>query len=677
MFNLRYFLGGFSLIGFILPLPADPTASSPSAETIQAIVFEENGLGQVEEAVLLDHLTIKPGDPFDSTRILQDRDTLLATGIFDGIDPLVEDSPEGPVVVFALRTKPTLEEVEFTGLEDMEKGKARELLAITIGYRVDAAQLATAADRLAMGFAEKGFLEATVAWKAIPLPEGKTIGSFTIVTGEPFRIGAIEVTGWPEANIQLPEGIGAGEPFVPANLMGYAEILELRLRNNGYAFAHIDLSWTPAQDRTADLFVEAAPGDRFIVNAIRLEGLEVTNETVPESVIGTKPGTLYREASIQGDTLRILERGMFGEVQVEAVQVASDKVDLVYRLKEKRSGRFMAGLEFGQDEGLAFVAELSERNLAFTPPFRGDGIEASLRAEIGTERLRLVGQAFQPSYRGGPWFYGFGGNAAQLEYLSDDYNQRQYGVDAYIGRTFENRWSLGAGYQYSHFEIYDVTASSSALIQQEEGTSRFAGPFVQAGLNTVTGGLRPESGLSAQARLELGSNIFPGNVEVIGSSIGAEWYASPFQQHSFSVRGRFRTIAPYGSTDRAPLPLREFLGGFNNLRGFEFRSVSPRNAEGDAIGGETSWFASVEYAIPVPGVFFLDVSAFFDVGLVGLDSFDLGEGAPASDVGVGILVRADNFPLRVNIATPVTIPENDTENETGQVRVSFSAGISF
>jgi len=668
---------GLGLLGCVLSFSVGFAQELPPSQTIQAITIEENGLGRIDETGLLRGLSIQAGDPFDPVTIIAARDQLLTTGSFDSIDPLVEDSPEGPIVVLALRTKPILKAVEFAGLKEIDASEARKLLALALGERTDATELAAAGDRLAKGLAEKGFLEATVKWKAIPLGNGEITGSFEVFSGVTYKIGEIEISGWP-AMERLPiKGMETGSPFIPENLIPFAQDLEWQLRDNGYAFAHVDLIWTPTTDRTVNIPVTTGPGGRFVVNRILIEGLEVTDPAVAQSSIGTQPGTLYREASIQADSARLLNRGIFGEAQPEAVQVGPDKVDIVYRLKEKPSGRFMAGLEFGQDEGLAFVAELGERNFSFTPPFRGDGIDANLRGVIGTERLQLSARAFQPSYRGGPWFYGMGASAAQLEYLSDQYNQRQYGFDFFSGRTFDNNWSAALGYQYSHFEVYDVTAAAPALIQEEEGTSRFAGPFVQLGLNTVKGTLRPESGLTAQARLELGSKIFPGDVEVIGSSIGAEWFASPFSRHTLSVKGRFRTMTPYGSTDRAPLPLREFLGGYDNLRGFNFRSVSPRNEEGDEIGGETSWFASVEYAVPVPGVSFLDVSAFMDIGLVGLDSFDLGSGAPASDVGIAVLVRADNFPLRVNIATPTSIPENDTENETGQVQVSFSAGYAF
>jgi len=673
--NLLAFIG--ILFGASYSISANPAATSPPPEIIQAILIEENGLGQIDESVLRNQLTIKVGDPYDPNRILNSRNDLLATGDFDAIDPLVEDSPKGPVVVLSLRTKPILADISFEGLNEMTRQAALDQIGLPLGKRTDPTQLSAAADRLAVGFADSGFLDATVKWKADPLPEGKVSAIFSVSSGEISRIGEIEVTGWPEMELSVPASVQSGSPFVPADLILLAESLEWQLRNSGYAFAHVDLSWTLPKDKRVNIKAAVKPGDRYVVNQILIEGLEVTDPRVAESVIGTVPNSLYSESSLQADRDRLLNRGMFGEAEVEALQSGPGEVDLIYRLQEKPSGRFLAGLEFGQDEGLAFVVELKERNFAFTPPFRGDGIEADIRAEIGDERLRLNTRAFQPSFRGGPWFYGIGAGAAQLEYLSDDYNQRQYGFDGFIGKTFAAHWSAALGYQYTHFEIYDVTANAAALIQEEEGVTRFAGPFAQLGYNTVAGTIRPESGLSVQARLSLGSDFFPGNTEVIGTTLGARWYTSPLPRQTLTIRGSFRTISPYGETERAPLPLREFLGGYNNLRGFDFRSVSPRNEEGDAIGGETSWYGSVEYAVPVPKVSFLDISAFLDVGLVGLESFDLGSGTPASNVGIGFLFRADNFPLRINLATPLTIPDNDPENKTGQVRVSFSAGFSF
>jgi outer membrane protein insertion porin family len=60
------------------------------------------------------------------------------------------------------------------------------------------------------------------------------------------------------------------------------------------------------------------------------------------------------------------------------------------------------------------------------------------------------------------------------------------------------------------------------------------------------------------------------------------------------------------SGDTVPFYDRYYLGGLYSMRGFEYRSISPREPNpatggffSEPIGGNTYWFASAEYSIPI------------------------------------------------------------------------------
>ena len=56
---------------------------------------------------------------------------------------------------------------------------------------------------------------------------------------------------------------------------------------------------------------------------------------------------------------------------------------------------------------------------------------------------------------------------------------------------------------------------------------------------------------------------------------------------------------PFGDTDVTPYTERLFLGGFNTVRGFEFRGVGPNSEQFQLVeGGESMLRASVEYRYP-------------------------------------------------------------------------------
>jgi outer membrane protein assembly factor BamA len=188
---------------------------------------------------------------------------------------------------------------------------------------------------------------------------------------------------------------------------------------------------------------------------------------------------------------------------------------------------------------------------------------------------------------------------------------------------------------------------------------------------------RPTRGIRMQHTLRLGADALGGDTEFLGLQSRAAWYVSPIPDHVFSVRAGFETLDPIGATDRIPLPMRVALGGQDTLRGFAYRSISPRDAAGIAVGGLSMWWACAEYLRPVPGISFLDLAAYVDAGDVSEDAWRLSGKGPYSNAGLGLLIRAENFPVRLDAAVPLSVPSGDPENERGEVRFSFSVGYRF
>jgi outer membrane protein insertion porin family len=147
-----------------------------------------------------------------------------------------------------------------------------------------------------------------------------------------------------------------------------------------------------------------------------------------------------------------------------------------------------------------------------------------------------------------------------------------------------------------------------------------------------------------------------------------------------------------------PIYDRLYLGGSNNLRGFNFRDVSPRDSAGDPIGGQSLVRGTAELTFPIVaktrGAF------FYDMGLVNVDPWDFGEetqavprspraiqkalrfGRPvtprstydnlASDFGFGLRLDLPIGPLRLDYGIPIQKAGND-----GRGKFNFSVGYQF
>jgi outer membrane protein insertion porin family len=124
---------------------------------------------------------------------------------------------------------------------------------------------------------------------------------------------------------------------------------------------------------------------------------------------------------------------------------------------------------------------------------------------------------------------------------------------------------------------------------------------------------------------------------------------------------------------------RFFLGGPNDLRGYEFRRVGPRVPTDDGgfviIGGVQEVFFTAEYIFPLipqvgfKGVVFFDMgNAFNDGQNLSIDPRDL-----RKDYGFGIRWVSPLGPLRFEVGFPIgdTLPGEDP------YEVQFTVGTLY
>jgi outer membrane protein insertion porin family len=127
-----------------------------------------------------------------------------------------------------------------------------------------------------------------------------------------------------------------------------------------------------------------------------------------------------------------------------------------------------------------------------------------------------------------------------------------------------------------------------------------------------------------------------------------------------------------------------YLGGLYSLRGYKFRNVSPRDPNygtpgysipNEPIGGDSYWFGSGEYSIPIvekEGGVGVRVAAFYDVGSVGQGSTSF-SGVFDDDVGLGLRINIPHMgPLRLDYGVPIT---HDKYNG-GSGQFQFGAGYT-
>ncbi len=113
-----------------------------------------------------------------------------------------------------------------------------------------------------------------------------------------------------------------------------------------------------------------------------------------------------------------------------------------------------------------------------------------------------------------------------------------------------------------------------------------------------------------------------------------------------------------------------FLGGANDLRGFNFRDVGPKDMNGEPLGGNTLARFTIETTIKV--IDRVRAAVFYDTGFINADSYDFSTSHLASDVGFGVRLDLPIGPLKIDYGIPI-----QKDNNSGGGKVQFSVGYQF
>ena len=80
----------------------------------------------------------------------------------------------------------------------------------------------------------------------------------------------------------------------------------------------------------------------------------------------------------------------------------------------------------------------------------------------------------------------------------------------------------------------------------------------------------------------------------------ASWFFPGFAKgHILELDGRSGVVSPWGDSTHVPIFERWFLGGLYSLRGYKYQTVGPEDGFGEPLGGDTYFFGTAEYSIPI------------------------------------------------------------------------------
>lgn len=399
--------------------------------------------------------------------------------------------------------------------------------------------------------------------------------------------------------------------------------------DNGYLTFNLQADEFRISEDSIDLHIRVEERNQFRISKVNVQGNTKTMGKVVRRELYTIPGDYFNRALLFRSVQQLANLQYFNVEQLYGpggidTKLSSDStVEVTFNVEEKSSDYLNASVGYSGSFGFSGSIGVTLTNFSIANPFSlGGGQVLSFSWQFG------VGNVYRTFTVGftEPWMFdtptsvGFDVFDTRQQYI---YDLRQTGGTLRVGRRL--KWPDDFFYVQGRFR-YQYNNVLEGQNYYTEGVTNQYTTGVTISRRNIDNPIFPSQGSSFTLDMEIsGGPFLPGDVDYLKTGFKAEWYQRLFN----SNRVALYTVADFGYIDEivkgTPIQPFEFyyMGGNGlviatvPLRGYEDRSVGPRNVFGQIIGGRvmTKIGAELRLAVtmePIP----IYVLAFAEAGNV-------------------------------------------------------------
>lgn len=709
--------------------------SSPNGVTLTYIVQGKPRLVEIRfqgnkkyrDAKLLKKISSKVEEPLDERKLFTDTQEIQNLYQKAGYQRTevkyvvsIDEAAGRGTATFEITESPKLKiaEVQFVGASAFPEKQLRKVVKtrkhwmfswITgSGYLKDD-QLQDDRDKLAEFYRNKGYIDFELKdVQTEQLSPRTMVVRFILEEGRQYHVGSVKFDGnkiFSYADITNglhrvhamkrgkgklgPNGLpmDVGDVFSPKGLAQDSEAVEDFYGSKGYIDVgtgrNLNVVKIPnTETGTMDLEFRIQEGQQAFIEKIEIRGNTKTKDRVIRRELAVSPGEVFDMVRVKRSRQRLEGLQYFEKVDTRPEPtVVPNRRDLVIGVDEKNTGNLTMGAGFSSVDSIVGFAEISQGNFdLFHPPtFTGGGQKLRLRMQIGTQRQDYLASFIEPWFLGRKLALGVDLYYRNLGYESpgDVYDvtrgggrvslTRALGSDFLIGSVSYTLEDVGIILQNGYYAF-----NTPPSIYAERGHSLLSRAGASLAYDTRNSVQLPDKGQRTELSGEVVGGPFAGDKDFYKLELKTAWYFKGLAKgHVLELVGRTGVAEAFGSDDSVPFYERFYLGGLYSLRGFRYRSISPRELFFDEpVGGNTYWFGTAEYSIPI--IERLRFAVFYDIGAVNADAYDFSAGNFSDNWGVGLRLNLPIGPLRLDYGVPI----HHDEYSGGSGRFQFGVGYT-
>lgn len=477
----------------------------------------------------------------------------------------------------------------------------------------------------------------------------------SIEPGEPVRLREVTVRVEGPASEMTAFRVPSSKALRPGAVLNHGNyedakrLIQNQASRYGFFSGHFlrqRLAVDPAAG-VADIELVYDSGPRYQLGKVRFEGDAPFDESLLQRMVPFKQGTPYDSELIAELNNALQSSGYFEGVRVDAAPTAAvaQSIPVEVQLQTRKPRTMGLGLGFSTDVGPRGKVNWTRHWV--NPQGHSYGLETELsapRQNVGlwydipldpplTDKLRFAGGYQNEEIAGTD-------SLSKLLTVGPEWHSK---LPSGWQRVVSLKW------QREEYRLGDDSGLSTLLM-----------PGVSYSYLRSDNRIDPHNGYRLQFDAQVAKEGLLSDTNLLHGNVLLKGLTTVAQNHRFLGRVQFGGSATNGYKS-VPPSLRFFAGGDQSVRGYDYQTLSPKNADGDRIGGRYLVAASAEYQYSIAEKWRL--ATFVDQG----NSFNSLE-LPSLKTGVGFGVRwvSPVGPLRLDLAKAL--------DDDGGIRLHFSMG---
>lgn len=465
--------------------------------------------------------------------------------------------------------------------------------------------------------------------------------------GKQYHVGTVDVEGaevlpkeFVRSFFKLQEGEIYNETMITKGLEKLREIYGAR----GYIqFTGFPIKRPRPGEDIVDVTINLQEDKQYFINRIEFEGNTTTRDKVIRRELWLNEQDVMNMEMLKVSIRRINQLGYFRPIEqpdILPVEGEENKLDILLKVTEQNRNQFTFGGGVSGLEG-TFI------NLGFsTSNFLGRGETATFSIQTGnrTQNFRIA--LTEPWFMDKPITAGF--DVFKRTLKLPQFTRKDTGTSLIFGIPVKRFSRLFLRYNYSVIKTSDPDPNlilnpydylyGDQSFYYDPALYGIESNFIQSKItpsfthNTTDNPLTPSRGKRLTLSFDIAGGILGGTVNYTKPTVEVVYYLPVTRTTNFGFRAMVASLNGFGDTlvtdievdpetgevtrdvqtTGIPYYERFFLGGENQIRGYDIRSIGPRDARGFLVGGTKMLLFNAEYYIPLAGP--LRLVLFFDAG---------------------------------------------------------------